>query len=294
VNGILDFLRYLRAEKRSSAHTVSSYGRDLEQFSIYLTQVYEVGEPGQVSSVMVRSWIVQLASSGISNRSIRRKLSALKSFYRYLQKHDKVTESPLAIVSSPKIPKRLPVFVEEGDMMRIPESSGFTRNFTGMRDELLVTLLYETGIRLSELTGLRDTDIDAGRQSLKVLGKRNKERIIPLGSEMMDFIKKYQYERDRELPYQESWLLLTDKGKKLYPRFVQRKVKYYLGEVSTLEKRSPHVIRHSFATHMLNNGADLNVIKELLGHSNLAATQVYTHNTIDKLKEVHRLTHPRG
>lgn len=294
MNGILDFLRYLRAEKRSSAHTVSSYGRDLEQFSIYLTQVYEVGEPGQVSSVMVRSWIVQLASSGISNRSIRRKLSALKSFYRYLQKHDKVTESPLAIVSSPKIPKRLPVFVEEGDMMRIPESSGFTRNFTGMRDELLVTLLYETGIRLSELTGLRDTDIDAGRQSLKVLGKRNKERIIPLGSEMMDFIKKYQYERDRELPYQESWLLLTDKGKKLYPRFVQRKVKYYLGEVSTLEKRSPHVIRHSFATHMLNNGADLNVIKELLGHSNLAATQVYTHNTIDKLKEVHRLTHPRG
>lgn len=243
---------------------------------------------------MVRSWIVSLASAGISNRSIRRKLSALKSLYRYLQKHDKVKESPLATVSSPKIPQRLPVFVEEEDMMRIPESSGFTQDFEGMRDELLVTLLYETGIRLSELTGLRDGDVDAGRQSLKVLGKRNKERLIPISRDMIQRIERYQHERDRSLPEQESWLLLTDSGKKLYPRFVQRKVKYYLGEVSTLEKRSPHVIRHSFATHMLNNGADLNVIKEVLGHANLAATQVYTHNTIDKLKEVHRLTHPRG
>lgn len=277
-----------------SVHTLTSYSTDLEQFSSYLKEFYEESDPGTANAIMIRSWMVQLSESGIANRSIRRKMSALKSFYRYLIKQGSIAGNPLTSIISPKISKRLPVYVEERSMAQLFRDTDFPDGFQGARDYLLVTLFYETGIRLSELISLKEGSIDRSRGMMKVLGKRNKERMVPISDVVIAQIDKYLGEKSAYPQTESDYLLITDSGKKLYPKFVQRKVNYYLGEVSTLDKRSPHVLRHTFATHMLNNGADLNAIKEILGHANLAATQVYTHNSIEKLKQVHRLTHPRG
>ena len=286
------FLQWLRSEKRSSDHTVEAYQRDLKQFQDYLSSVYELEDHREVSSSMIRSWLVSLMESGIARRSVHRKLSSLRSYFKYLRKEGILSHDPLSTITAPKLSKRLPVYVEEIPMDRLFSSNLFPDDWSGLRDELLVTILYETGIRRAELIGLKAADVDYQRKMIKVLGKRNKERFIPVGDELLGTIRDYMSKRGEVVDA--DFLLNTDQGKKLSPGFVYRKVNYYLAMVTTQQKKSPHVLRHTFATHLLNRGADLNSIKEILGHANLAATQVYTHNTIEKLKNVYSQTHPKG
>lgn len=290
------FYEYLISEKRYSNHTVLAYKSDLEQFFNFLFQTYEITKPEAVSPIMIRSWISALIEQGISARSINRKLSSLKTFYRFLRTNGYIKTSPLQQITAPKTNKRLPQFVNKESMELFLGNEVFGDDFTGKRDQIIIELLYNTGMRLAELTNLKITDIDLSKSELKVIGKRNKERIIPfnqtMSQKLSDFITKRQ-----ELAKQENedqYLLLTKSGKKIYPKLVYRVVNSYLSKVSTLKKKSPHVLRHTFATHMLNNGADLNAIKEILGHANLSATQVYTHNTIENLKKVYKQAHPRA
>jgi len=289
------FLEYLQFEKRYSQHTVGSYATDLKQFFAFLEEVYDTARIQDVNHAMVRSWVVALMDNGLSPRSVNRKLSTLKTYYRFLRREGVVAENPMAKVQSPKVAKRLPEFVEEKRMERLLDDVEFEQDYNGRRDQLILELLYATGIRVSELVGLRDADVDFGRQTLKVLGKRNKERILPVPPALLTLIEKYLdlKESDSQMSTGE-YLLVKDSGEKLTRGFVYRIVNRYLGMVTTAKKRSPHVLRHTFATHMLNEGADLNAIKELLGHANLSATQVYTHNTIEKLKNIHKQAHPEG
>lgn len=297
-----DFSNYLSYEKHFSPHTITAYTKDLRQFETYLKDQFETEELKLISHQMIRSWLVELMNDNLTSRSVGRKLSTLKTFYKYLLKEGIVEVNPLAKVQPPKMEKRLPVFVEEMPMQRLLDEKGtdiegnvieFGVDYKGCRNKLLIMLFYSTGIRLSELIGLRQHDIDFYRQTIKVLGKRNKERIIPitreLSSEIADFIELKQ-----SRGMQDQFLLLTDKGEKMYPKLVYNIVKAYLTKVTSIEKRSPHVLRHTFATHLLNKGADLNAIKELLGHASLAATQVYTHNSIDRLKSIYKNKHPRA
>ncbi len=286
------FIEWLESEKRSSSHTVEAYLRDLSQFQEYLRTSYETEDLSDAITPMVRSWLVYLMESGLSKRTIHRKLSSLRSYFKFLRREGIIDNDPLSTITAPKLSKRLPVYVEEIPMDKLFNSSLFADDFTGKRDELLITILYETGIRRAELIGIKCADIDYQRKLMKVLGKRNKERFIPLGDELLSSISDYI--RVRPSAEEEEYLLNNDKGKKLSPGFVYRKVNHYLGLVTTQQKKSPHILRHTFATHLLNRGADLNSIKEILGHANLAATQVYTHNTIEKLKNVYSQTHPKG
>lgn len=290
---IATFLQYIRFEKRFSANTVLAYQNDLEQFFHYSLKQYEITEPADVQHSMVRSWIVELMESGISPRSINRKLTALKSYYKFLLRRKDITTNPLIKVQSPKTSKRLPVFVDQGRMELLFQSVDFDEGFQAIRDRLVLEIFYATGMRLSELVGIQDADVDLHRSQLKVLGKRNKERIIPFSDKLKSLMREYLDIRTQTFG-NVSGFLVTDKGKPLYPKFVYRIVVSRLGSVTTLEKKSPHILRHTFATHMLNNGADINSVKEILGHANLSATQVYTHNTIEKLKEVYKLAHPRA
>lgn len=287
-----NFLEWLTNEKRNSAHTIKAYQKDLSQFRKYLKEQYETERPSDVTSVMVRSWLVELMEAGLSRRSVHRKLSSLRSYYRFLRKEGEVEHDPLAAVVAPKLAKRLPVYVEEQPMDELFAPKNFEDSFSGRRDALLLALLYETGMRRAELIGLKPEDVDHRSSQLKVLGKRNKERIIPVSDELLEQIQRYKEERD--MIAEDNTLMITDKGKKLYPGFVYSKVNHYLSKVTTQDKKSPHVLRHTFATHLLNRGADLNSIKEILGHASLAATQVYTHNSIEKLKQVYNNTHPKG
>lgn len=273
-------------------HTVISYSRDLDQFEIYLGEVYELNDLLEAGHQMVRSWIVKLMEVGITARTINRKLSTLKSFYKYSLRQGEITKNPMNKVVAPKTAKKLPEFVEQDKMQLLFRDDVFSDDFASLRDRLMLELLYATGIRLSELVGLKESDVSAN--AIKVLGKRNKERIIPVGNFLMELIQNYLNKKKEISLEQNEHLLVTDRGDKLYDKFVYRKVNYYLGVITTANKKSPHVLRHTFATHMLNNGADLNAIKELLGHANLSATQVYTHNTIEKLKNVHSQAHPRA
>ena len=288
-----EFLKYLKLEKRYSPHTIKAYQIDLTQFQDYLEETYE-SVLQKVKHPMVRSWLAQMLDYGISPRSVNRKITALKSFYKFLLKEEIIKEDPTLKVIPPKMSKKLPAFVEEGQMSQLLDELDFTDDYAGVRDKLMIELFYSTGIRQSELINLKIKDIDLSSNMIKVLGKRNKERLIPLTKELRQKIDAYLNIR-AELPIKDSlYLLLTNKGKKLYPTLVYRQVNHYLSQVTSLDKKSPHVLRHTFATHMLNNGADLNAIKELLGHANLSATQVYTHNTIDKLKKVYNQAHPRA
>ena len=288
-----EFLKYLQLEKRYSPHTVKAYQIDITQFQDYLDEAYE-SVLQNAKHPMVRSWLAQMLDYGISPRSVNRKISVLKSFYKFLLKEEKVKEDPTIKVVPPKMSKNLPVFVEEDQMRKLLDELDFTDGYAGVRDKLMIELFYSTGIRQAELIHLKINDIDLSSNVIKVLGKRNKERLIPLTLELRKKIEIYLKLR-AELPVKySSYLLLTNKGKKLYPNLVYRQVNHYLSQVTSLDKKSPHVLRHTFATHMLNNGADLNAIKELLGHANLSATQVYTHNTIDKLKKVYNQAHPRA
>ena len=284
-----NFLKYIEFEKRYSKHTLISYNTDLTQFLNFLHTEYEISDVSEVSHQIIRSWISSMLDSGISSRSVNRKITTLKSFYKYLMQEDVVTENPTQKIISPKNAKKLPVFVEKSKMDELLSEIEFPDTFEGERDKLIIDVFYMTGMRLSELLGIRKKDINFSKSSIKVLGKRNKERIIPLSVNLLNQLKKFSEKHKIN-----SYFFVNFDGKKLSAKNIYNIVNKYLGMVSSLEKKSPHILRHTFATHMLNNGADINAIKEILGHANLSATQVYTHNTIEKLKTIYKQAHPRA
>lgn len=296
VNSIIQsFLDYLKYEKRYSAHTLVSYQTDLADFFNYLNIEYGTTSIKEISHGFIRSWLASLKEKGLTSKSINRKISALKSFFKYHLRTGTIEATPMANVISPKVGKRLPVFVKENetrDLMFALDHS--TEDWKTLNAKLIINIFYETGMRLAELIMLKEKQIDFSRSHIKVLGKGNKERVIPVSKTTVEFIKDYQQQKRKTFEKQEDFLLVTEKGKKLYPKYAYLLVNKYLGNASTLDKKSPHVLRHTFATHLMNNGADLNAVKELLGHSSLASTQVYTHNTIEKLKDVHKKAHPRA
>jgi len=290
------FLQYLEYEKRYSSHTVSSYQRDLLQFEQYLNEIYLIYKVGQVSDQMIRSWLAEMMEKGLSAKTINRKISTLRSFFRYLMRQSIITSNPAIKIQGPKQKKRLPVYVEERKMDMLFSRNVDFESFSELRDLLVMEFFYATGVRRAELIGLRLQDIYFDEKQVKVLGKRNKERIIPIGDHLLSLLKSYLELREEVLSTDNDTdlVFLTEKGKKMYPKLVYRIVNSYLSTVSTQDKKSPHVLRHTFATHMLNNGADLNAVKELLGHASLAATQIYTHNTIEKLKMIYQQAHPKA
>ena len=290
------FIHYIRDEKRYSEHTVSAYKSDLTQFIEYLTTAYEVSDPAEADYQMIRSWIVELSQEKITNRSINRKLSTLKSFYRFLIREGVIKSNPLSKIINPKASKRLPEFLDKSKTEFLFTQVEFEDTPEGHRDRTILELFYATGIRQAELRALTLDSLDTDRMILKVLGKRNKERYIPLGPHIVQLLTLFikDYRKLMVVSNQNNFIFVTKDGEPIYPRLVNRIVRKYLGLVSSRQKRSPHVLRHTFATHMLENGADLNAIKEILGHSSLAATQVYTHNTIDRLKLIYKQAHPKA
>ncbi|MGN6163234.1 MAG: tyrosine-type recombinase/integrase [Flavisolibacter sp.] len=292
---IQPFIDYLKFEKRYSQHTIISYQTDLVSFFDYIIIQYGETPLNQLSHIYIRSWLASLKDEGLASKSLNRKISTLKSFFKYQIKAGLLQQTPMAKVVAPKNEKRLPNFIKEKEIEGLLEQTEFTNNWQGKTDRLLIALFYNTGLRRSELIELKKNSINYSSHTLKVLGKGNKERIIPVSPNLIDEIKNYCKEQKVEFPDVESEVLLLDeKGKPFSPRKVYDRINKCLNGATTIEKRSPHVLRHSFATHLLNNGADLNAVKELLGHSSLAATQVYTHNTIEKLKSVYKKAHPKA
>lgn len=289
------FLQYLKIERRYSPLTVRSYLNDLDQFDNYLNLQGVSGKPGDIGYHDVRSWIVSLIENGYAPVSIHRKISSLRVFYKYLRRVGIVSNDPLEKVVLPKIRKRLPVFVEEGSLDKLLDEYDFGDDFNGIRNRIIIEMLYLTGMRRGELTGLRDNDVDISGAAVKVTGKRNKQRIIPLLKYFTVKLEKYVNIRNEEFPDKRpEWFFVGNKGNKLYDKYVYNTVRKYLSMVTTIEKKGPHILRHTFATHMLNNGADLNSIKEFLGHANLSATQIYTHNSFEKLRKIYKQAHPRA
>lgn len=288
------FLTYLKNQKRYSDHTIRAYSDDLNQFYLFCGINQPEEEILKVNHKIIRKWVAVLMDSKLSARSVRRKISTLKSFFKYLLKNSIVAENPVRGVVSPKLEKKLPEFVNVDQMNSLLTGSDFGTDFKGLRNRLIIDMFYQTGMRLSELINLKIVDIDTDYMQLKVLGKRNKERIIPLMYGLRNSIDEYLNKRVKIEKYDEKYLFLTEKGKKMYPRLIYRIVNNYLRLITTVDKKSPHVLRHTFATHMLDAGADLNAIKELLGHSNLSATEIYTHNTFEKLKAIYKQAHPRA
>jgi integrase/recombinase XerC len=297
MNYISTFLHYMEHEKRCSPHTLRSYGVDLNSFRQHLEKYQSDPDEICIQPKLIRLWIVGMLDTGMGTRSVNRKISALKSYYKFLIRQGHIEANPMKKILSPKSPRKLPGFVENEGMNELLNEVEFGDDFKGIRNKLIIDCLYQTGIRLSELTSLHDGDIDSYELNMRVIGKRNKERIVPITPGLKKAIEHYKQLRNEEFSAEverEEYFFLTDKGKKLYPKFVYRVVHSYLELVTTLERKSPHILRHTFATHMLNSGADLNAIKELLGHANLAATQVYTHNTFEKLKKAYKQAHPRA
>lgn len=284
-----EFLAFIEFEKRYSPHTVLAYQKDLEQFAGYFALYNPNGNIQTANHTAIRGWIVSLMNEKITARSINRKISVLKSYYKFLLRKGVIKQNPMSRIISPKTSSHLPVFVEQKSMENLLEKVKFEEGFEGLRNKLILELLYATGMRRSELINLKNTDLDSYNAQLKVLGKGKKERIIPLHQNILKTISKYKDQKPNS-----EWLLCEENGVQLSADKVYRIVKRYLSMVTTIDKKSPHVLRHSFATAMLNNGAEINAVKELLGHANLAATQVYTHNTIEKLKNVYKQAHPRG
>lgn len=287
-----DFLKYLEFEKRYSVHTVVAYKNDLGQFILFMNESVGDFDFKNVDSKQIRQWVLELMDAGISPRSIQRKVTSLKSLYKFMIRSEYAKSDPTKLLTIPKVSKKLPTFVAEQNLNQLLDYDLFEDGFQGVRDKAIVSLLYGTGIRLSELKQLKLNNVSFQEFTIKVLGKGNKERIVPFPQSLSEILLKY-LELRQEIVGINEFLFITSKGKQVYDKLIYRVVKKYLTLVTTVDKKSPHVLRHSFATHLLNNGADLNAVKELLGHANLSAAQVYTHTTFEKLKEIYKQAHPR-
>ena len=286
------FIAYIQAEKRFSSLTVEAYRRDMNQFVDFMRNAFEMDDLTQVKTTMVKSYVVHLKDEGLVNRSINRKMSTLRTFYKYCLRENLVEKSPMIGIKALKLPKTLVKFVTETDINKV--SFGDEADFATVRDRLLFEMLYQTGMRQAELRGLTDGDVDKMDMQLKIHGKRNKDRLVPLSKEMIALIDQYQAMRDATFTNKAERLLLNDKGEEMTPSFVYNKVHHMLEGVTTLKQKSPHVLRHTFATHLLDEGASLVAIQKLLGHEDLATTQIYAHNTIEQLKKIHKQAHPKG
>jgi integrase/recombinase XerC len=299
------FIRYIKFEKRYSPHTVSAYQSDLDQFVNYLNNpgketpspAAAITHPSQITHYQIRNWMVELMNEQIIARSINRKIATLRKYFKFLLQEGVIEVNPASKINTPKIPKNLPVVVEDVKLTQmLDENEVFGKDFKGIRDKLVMEMLFGTGIRLSELIGIKEADINVYEGTVKVLGKRNKERIIPLNNELKLLITEYQELKKKQNYFSNNslTLIVTDKGADAYPKLIYLIVQKYLSYISTQNKKSPHVLRHTFATSLLNRGADLNAIKELLGHANLSATQIYTHNSVERLKSIYKLAHPKA
>ena len=286
------FIGYIQAEKRFSALTVEAYQRDMLQFAEFMRTEYDIEDLTQVKTTQVKSFIVHLKSEGLENRSINRKMSTLRTFYKYCLRENLIEKSPMVGIKALKQPKSLVKFVTETDINKV--SFGDEADFATVRDHLLFEMLYQTGMRQAELRGLTDGDVDKMGMQVKIHGKRNKDRIVPLSREMIVLIDRYKTLRDATFTVKADRLLLNDKGEEMSPSYVYNKVHHMLEGVTTLKQKSPHVLRHTFATHLLDEGASLVAIQKLLGHEDLATTQIYAHNTIEQLKKIHKQAHPKG
>jgi integrase/recombinase XerC len=298
MQNIEQYIDYIKFEKRYSVHTIKSYEQDLRQFVKFIRQKYDL-DILQADYIHIRAWVVHLSNDVVSKRSINRKITSLRSFYKFQKASGFIDNNPAAKIKLLKTPKTLPVFVEEDNMEHLFNDDLFSNDYKGVLSKAIIDLLYATGMRVSELVNLKTKDIDWFQGQLKVHGKRNKERIIPMSDNLKESLHLYNkvkndYFENIEESINASYFFIGAKGKKIYNKFVYRQINYYLSLVTTIKKRSPHVIRHTFATHMLNKGADLNAIKEILGHASLSATQVYTHNSIEKLKHVYKQAHPKA
>ena len=288
------FLRFIEFEKRLSKHTVIAYKTDLLQFQAFIKQTFEVDEPSAANYGMIRSWLAHLVEIKTEPRSVNRKIATLRAYYKFLLRQSFIEKDPTLKIKVLKTQKRLPTFVREEEMNNLLDRAIFDGSFQNHRDKLILELFYGSGMRLAELLQLTDKAISFKNRTIKVLGKRNKERVIPFSESLVSIIKEYQQARDKTFGKTEhNLLLVTDDGQPAYPMLIQRVVKRYLKETSA-EKKSPHVLRHTYATHLLNKGAEINAVKDLLGHSSLAATQVYTHNTMEKLKKTFEQAHPKA
>ncbi len=289
------FFKYLQFEKRLSVNTLTAYRIDLTQFTAFLLENFEVSDPLQAEYGMVRSWIISLVDGGMSSLSINRKIACLRTFYKFLMVRQVIAKDPTTKISVLKAGKKLPSFVKESEMTSLLDETKFGDNHAGLRAKLVLELFYATGIRLAELIGLRENQIDTANRTIRVLGKRNKERVIPFSKKILPLIRSYRGCRDREMEKKDhGFLFVTDQGEQCYPMMIYRIVNKYLKHGTVSEKKSPHILRHSYATHLLNKGAEINAVKDLLGHTSLAATQVYTHNSLDKLKRVFDQAHPKA
>ncbi len=289
------FLQYLKYQKRYSRHTILSYQNDLDSFLQFILANYTPDSLAEIKPAFIRSWLALLKENKLSAKTINRKISALKSYFKYQLRQQSITVSPMATIVSPKNAKKLPQFVDQNDISSLFAHVTFAEGFVGKTEELILKILYYTGIRKAELIQLKEHNIDGGNATIKVLGKGNKERIIPINSELLKDIQQYIHLKKDNLPAPgNDSLLLSIKGNMLDPKYVYNVVKKYLTLITSIQKKSPHILRHSFATHLTNNGAELNAVKELLGHSSLAATQIYTHNNIEKLKDIYKKAHPKA
>lgn len=284
------FIKYLEFEKRFSTHTITAYSNDLNQF-IDFSKLNSPNQMKQLSHFQIREWIVHLKNQGLTNKSVNRKLATLRSFYKWLRQAKEIENNPMQRVKAPKIEKRLPVFAKESELLKEKIDPIFTQDFSGIRDQLIFELFYQTGIRLSELINLKEKNCHS--DSIKVLGKRNKERVIPISDNLNNLVIEFKNLK-KSMNFNHENLLVLNNGNKLYPTFVYRKINHYLSMATNMDKKSPHVLRHTFATHMLNRGSGLETLKDLLGHANLSATQIYTHNSFAQLNSIYSQAHPRG
>ena len=291
---LTDYIQYLRFEKRYSPHTLTAYEKDLEQFNHYLTKECSLNDLKLITHFHVRGWLAGMKGEKQTARTVNRKISSLNSYYKYLQKHGYTEKNPVRQLHTQRLPERLPVYLKETETTHLLEELQFDEGFKGATDRLICEILYSTGMRRNELLQLKETDIEWSLNQIRILGKGNKERLVPVSPVLLDAMRDYMQEKRKLEVHDCKHLLNLETGEPLYAVYIYRVVKRYLAQTTTMKKKSPHVLRHTFATHLLNNGANIQAIKDLLGHSSLAATQIYTHNNIDKLKEIHRQNHPRG
>ncbi len=291
---LTDYLHYLKFEKRYASHTLTAYQHDLEQFRDFLLKEYGNTNLKAITHFHIRGWLAGMKGNKQTARTINRKISSLNSYYKYMLRLGFTDKNPVRQLHAQRLPERLPIYLKESESKFLLEEVQFGPGFRGFTDRLICELLYATGMRRNELQQLRESDIEWSLNQVRILGKGNKERLVPVSPALLDSFRDYLAEKRKLEKFDEKYFFNLQNGSQLYAGYIYRIVTKYLGETTTLKKKSPHVLRHTFATHLLNNGANIQAIKDLLGHSSLAATQVYTHNNIDKLKEIHRLNHPRG